>query len=55
MTTTRLRRSVRPAASVGVAASRVKPFESLLRDADDARYEAKRLGSGLYLHPDSAA
>ncbi|SNT56026.1 diguanylate cyclase (GGDEF) domain-containing protein [Asanoa hainanensis] len=46
-------RTLRPAASVGIAASRTKPFESLLRDADEAMYEAKRRHSGLQLHPDS--
>ncbi|MEV0720018.1 GGDEF domain-containing protein [Asanoa sp. NPDC050611] len=48
-------RTLRPSASVGIAASGVKPFEALLRDADEAMYEAKRRSSGFYLHPDSAA
>ncbi|GIF67672.1 hypothetical protein Ais01nite_57070 [Asanoa ishikariensis] len=47
--------TLRPAASVGIAASGTKPFESLLRDADEAMYEAKRRNSGFYLHPDSTA
>jgi len=48
-------RTLRPTASVGVAASRSKPFEALLRDADEAMYEAKRRHSGIYVHPESAA
>ncbi|MDG4826651.1 diguanylate cyclase [Asanoa sp. WMMD1127] len=48
-------RTLRPSASVGIAASGVKPFERLLRDADEAMYEAKRRNSGFYVHPDSAA
>ncbi|HTF11359.1 MAG TPA: GGDEF domain-containing protein [Asanoa sp.] len=47
--------TLRPSASVGIAASGSKPFEALLRDADEAMYEAKRRNSGFYLHPDSAA
>ncbi|WP_203707805.1 GGDEF domain-containing protein [Asanoa iriomotensis] len=48
-------RTLRPSASVGIAASDTKPFEALLRDADEAMYEAKRRNSGFYLHPDAAA
>ena len=48
-------RTIRPSASVGIAASGVRPFEALLRDADEAMYEAKRRNSGFYLHPDGAA
>ncbi|GIF49226.1 diguanylate cyclase (GGDEF)-like protein [Asanoa ferruginea] len=47
--------TLRPSASVGIAASGTKPFEALLRDADEAMYEAKRRNSGFYLHPESAA
>ncbi|GIF76329.1 GGDEF domain-containing protein [Asanoa siamensis] len=47
-------RTLRPQASVGIAASGTKPFEALLRDADEAMYEAKRRNSGFYLHPESA-
>jgi diguanylate cyclase (GGDEF)-like protein len=47
--------TLRPSASVGIAASDMKPFESLLRDADDAMYEAKRLKRGSHLHTDSGA
>ncbi|MEV4537148.1 GGDEF domain-containing protein [Asanoa sp. NPDC049518] len=46
-------RTLRPSASVGIAASDTKPFESLLRDADEAMYEAKRRHSGFHVHPDS--
>jgi diguanylate cyclase (GGDEF)-like protein len=45
-------RTLRPSASIGIAASRDKPFETLLRDADEAMYEAKRRNSGFHLHPD---
>jgi diguanylate cyclase (GGDEF)-like protein len=45
-------RTLRPSASVGIAASATKPFEALLRDADEAMYEAKRRNSGFHLHPD---
>ncbi|HEV7712947.1 MAG TPA: diguanylate cyclase [Asanoa sp.] len=48
-------RIVRPSASIGVAASVTRPLERLLRDADEAMYEAKRRNSGFYLHPDSAS
>ena len=47
-------RTVRPSASVGIAASGSKSFEALLRDADEAMYEAKRRNSGFHLHPDAA-
>ncbi|HEV7712948.1 MAG TPA: diguanylate cyclase [Asanoa sp.] len=47
--------TLRPSASVGIAASGRKPFEALLRDADEAMYEAKRRNSGFYVHPDSTA
>ncbi|GIF49225.1 diguanylate cyclase (GGDEF)-like protein [Asanoa ferruginea] len=42
-------RTLRPSASVGIAASPDKPFETLLRDADEAMYEAKRRNSGFHL------
>jgi diguanylate cyclase (GGDEF)-like protein len=45
-------RTLRPSASIGIAVSRDKPFETLLRDADEAMYEAKRRNSGFHLHPD---
>ncbi|MEV4537149.1 GGDEF domain-containing protein [Asanoa sp. NPDC049518] len=45
-------RTVRPSASVGIAASSTKSYEALLRDADEAMYEAKRRNSGFHLHPD---
>jgi len=41
--------TLRPAASVGVAFSIDKPLETLLRDADEAMYEAKRRRSGAQL------
>jgi diguanylate cyclase (GGDEF)-like protein len=47
--------TLRPSASVGIAASGTKPFEALLRDADEAMYEAKRRNSGFHVHPDSTA
>jgi len=36
-------------ASIGVAVGSAKPFDTLLRDADTAMYEAKRNQSGLYV------
>jgi GGDEF domain-containing protein len=48
-------RTVRPVASVGVAVSGDKPIEALLRDADEAMYEAKRRGSGTRLFHARAA
>jgi diguanylate cyclase (GGDEF)-like protein len=44
--------TLRPSASIGIAASGDEPFETLLRDADEAMYEAKRRNSGFHLHPD---
>ncbi|MEV0717152.1 sensor domain-containing diguanylate cyclase [Asanoa sp. NPDC050611] len=41
--------TLRPVCSVGVAVSTDKPIEALLRDADEAMYEAKRRGSGTRL------
>ncbi|GIF71595.1 sensor domain-containing diguanylate cyclase [Asanoa siamensis] len=46
--------TVRPLASVGVAVSGDKPIEALLRDADEAMYEAKRQGSGTRLFSERA-
>jgi diguanylate cyclase (GGDEF)-like protein len=43
--------TLRPSASVGIAASASRPYEALLRDADKAMYEAKRRHSGFYVHP----
>ena len=48
-------RTLLPSASIGIAASRDKPFETLLRDADEAMYEAKRRNSGFHLHSDTEA
>ncbi|WP_203700990.1 diguanylate cyclase domain-containing protein [Asanoa iriomotensis] len=47
-------RTMRPGASVGVAVSTDKPIEALLRDADEAMYEAKRRGSGTRLFHEPA-
>jgi GGDEF domain-containing protein len=47
-------RTVRTSASVGIAVSGSKSFETLLRDADEAMYEAKRRNSGFHLHRDAA-
>ncbi|MEV4617438.1 GGDEF domain-containing protein [Asanoa sp. NPDC049573] len=43
-------RTLRPSASIGIAASHHEPFETLLRNADEAMYEAKRRNSGFHLH-----
>ncbi len=37
-------------ASIGVAVGSAKPFDTLLRDADTAMYEAKRNQSGIHLY-----
>ncbi|GAA1896433.1 GGDEF domain-containing protein [Asanoa iriomotensis] len=46
-------RTLRPSASIGIAASDTRSFEALLRAADEAMYEAKRRNSGFALAPEA--